>query len=258
MNPRNPPGDPEPADPRSEPPAAGGPSPGSAMPDPFVPGRPGPATLPARLSSALTRPFAGATARFARRIPGSGSSGDAGRMTKEEAAAYDETLRHAFRAAVPFEPARPMPRPAPAPEEPAGALPPPLEAGSPAMSVLGASAVVAALDVGMLEVTTPEPGVAPTSALPAEAPVTPPREPEVIATSGEPSAGEPRAGEPQAIDPQAGDPQAIDPQAPAIGPRTARRPAAASTADLLQVPGTVLSTTDDFFGGLVRRVERHP
>jgi hypothetical protein len=242
MNPRNPPGDPGPADPRSERPAAGGPSPDSAMPDAPAPGRPEPATLPARLSSALTRPFAGATARFARRIPGSGSSGGAGRMTKKEAAAYDETLRHAFRAAVPFEPARPMPRPAPA------------------MIVPEASAFVAALDVGMLEVTTPEPRVAPTSALPAEAPVTPPRDPEApawdpatISTSDGRQANEPPAG-----DLQAREPQALDPQALAIAPRTARRPAAAPTADLLQVPGTVLSTTDDFFGGLVRRVERRP
>jgi len=72
--------------------------------------------LPARPSVAQARPTARASARVGPRVKGDEAPGGPGRVAADEAAAYQEALRQAFRSAIPLEPAGAAPRPAPAPK----------------------------------------------------------------------------------------------------------------------------------------------
>ena len=183
------------------------------------------------------RPFAGAAARLARLVPGGKSPGRAGRAPDAPDAEYDEALRRAFRAAIPLESTRTVPRPVgedePATEDPssgpaatpAGALSPAMEAAPAAATDLLGDIVAGAL--GESEATrnadaTDEidltQAVGPLDALPGSAAGAPPADGFARANGHEPG-----------------------PTAP---------------EDLLEVPESVGATVDDFFGGLVRRVER--
>jgi hypothetical protein len=240
-------------------------------------GRPPPA-LSARVASALARPFRGRSARPA----GSTSGGEPvgpGRATTSDATTYDEALRLAFRSAVPLNPARPTPHPAPdplAPAETAAAKLAP-DTATAAARTIAAGAIVVNAAAGMaVPVDTARDGVG----LPVDSrrddvaggddarvsgvAVGPgvalePTAPELGVAVGPGVALEPTAPEPAApTSPSPAPPPVGGP--PSASPAGWGRPVAGPTApvDLLEVPGNVATTVDDFFTGVVRRAERRP
>jgi hypothetical protein len=163
-----------------------------------------PAHLRAHLLSALTRAFAGTTARRSRGALGSDFPGP---TAGEEAAAYDEALRHAFLTAIPVVPAGPASRGAAHRETRLDAL-----VSHPELRLLESERLLAAAG---LEATVPH-------------------------------------DEPPTLPPERG-PSADLPTGPAT-----RSSGSTAANDLLEVHGSVKIAADDFFGGLVRRVERRP
>jgi hypothetical protein len=236
------------------------PSPPTAIPVPDAPvpgatahgGEPQP-TITGRLSSALRSPLAGASSRLGRLVPGGDASRGSGRRTADEAAAYQEAVRQAFLSADSIVPARPTRRPRGKPE---ATLPPEANA-------VNAVAVEPVLHVrpARLPAATPADDVRP-AVLEAAVPTA------AVPTADLPEADLPEApraqlhaavlaaatvGDAPVADAPAGGPPAISPL-----PGGTRSPGRATTDDLLQVPGSVTTTADDFFGGLIRRVERRP
>lgn len=198
------------------------------------------------------RPFAGAAARLARLVPGGKSPGRAGRAPDAPDAEYDEALRRAFRAAIPLESTRTVPRPVgedePATEDPssgpaatpAGALSPAMEAApAAATDLLGdivagdfkARGLVAGeLDAGALDESEATRNVDATDDLDSI-----------------------RADE--RLDEIQGSAAGLPP-ADGFARANGHQPGPTAPEDLLEVPESVGATVDDFFGGLVRRVER--
>jgi hypothetical protein len=252
-------------------------------------------TLPRRLSSVLasaTAGAAGAADRLAHLVPGGRPRG----RTVDATATYDEALRQAFRTAAPVAPARPTTRRAaetasPAVEGAPGSFAPEAAQAEPeaAQAEPEAAAPFWADPTRAGSGIAPEPGSAPGIAPGTprtRIPGTPGTGPVAAIASG-PTALEPRrsasaTGIP--VVPPAGDPSPVVPPAvpPAMseaalhtgaGPSGASAPSVPSGApeptgprkagdtlsdDLLEVPGSVGAAADDFFGGLVRRVERRP
>lgn len=223
-----------PDDPQSAAPAAPTSSPDAPTPHARVPGGHAPVPLSGRLSSALPRPFAGVSARLARRVPGGEASGGPGPVAADEAAAYQEALREAFRSATPLEPAVAARRPTPQPKAMPGAK-------------VARPAAAEAPDAG--SPTSPPAGAAPMPG--AEV-----RLPAAAVADGPPVAGDP--GPLGAVpDAAASPPAGSTPAGVPVGPgRRSWVPTA--PADLIEVPGSVAIAADDFFGGLVRRVDRRP
>jgi len=126
MNPRTAPENRETSDPAAAPSRAGGPGSDPAAADQTAPSDRPPSTLVERLSSALASAIGGVRERLGRVVPDDGRSAGPGGRSADDAAAYEEALRQAFRAAAPVAPARPAPRreaavgPAPGPEPGSG------------------------------------------------------------------------------------------------------------------------------------------
>ena len=97
-------------------------------------------------------------------------------------------------------------------------------------------------------------GAGPSAAGAPTAAEAPPDEPS--AATGLPPADAAPDVRPSAVAPPAAAPQVVTDPAVAPTSRGARLPRPEAREDLLRVPGSVSSTADDFFGGLVRRVER--
>ncbi len=262
MSPLDAPGDRGAGDPSLELPPPGGSVADVEIPDAGATVDPGPPGRLARLSSALRRPFGGSR-----------------RKAAVEAAASQEAVRQAFLAAESIVPATAQRRP---PAEPGG---PAVAVGDAAGSATGdATHETVALPL-VLRGSGPRPAAAPA----------PP--PSVVADAPEivrvvvvaPAAGTPVAAT-TAVDardantdaPEAGtnareadaavrvaglldvDPPETDmteadaPPAAEPGGPSWRAPGATAPADLLEVHESVTAAADDFFGGLVRRVERRP
>lgn len=211
----------------------------------------------ARVTSALQRASGSVTGRLAElasRVDASRSS----RRSSADGAAYEAAMREAFRSAVPPEPAR-------------------LTRGPAAHGQATPSS--ATLDPGAaLNGATPAPGGPPASATRAlEGPPTPPAPQPAVDTrlTDTPEWWPVRPATPSTVSREAGasvvGPAPADPAAPTLpagspanvtadptagGTGPAGGPATAD--DLLEVPGSVTTRADDFFGGVVRRVERHP
>jgi len=195
-----------------------------------VEGGPPPTTPSAPFPAAVSRAVAVASARLARLVPGNEGAGRAGRTSVAADAGFDEALRHAFRSAGPLEPARPAPRPAGAVE--------PLH-GDP----------VAAVDVSAAE-TSDGPDAVATRELEADSLDGTEASGTVDATTG--LDGTEAVTRPNAVpEPAAGGPPADGPARP-----SGREPGSTAAAALLEAPESVAATADDFFGGLVRRVDR--
>jgi hypothetical protein len=312
MNPRIAPDDREPADPTPAPTHAGAPGPDPATSDAGASADRAASTLVERLSSALAHAIDGAKERISHLVAGDGAAHER-HQTPEEAAAYEEALRQAFRAAAPVVPARPVPRrgaepeaaePGPAAEstaadatgslEAARTTPPeaamaPEAAPTPEASVVGlegglsdlaASGTPDGLEASTSEAEPLSPGAieATETAIETEAMEV---DAAALAAGGLDAAAlaadlaEPVPGD-DAAEPPAGPLAAVGPAAathssapisfPPVGNQPGGPPpgpaprAAGETAseELLEVPESVGTAADDFFGGLVRRVERRP
>ncbi len=214
-------------------------------------------------------------------------------MTAAETSAYEEAVRRAFlaadsilpaspvrrrvepsapteagtvtqggrapaQAAEPAAPDAPLPQPAEPLPQPAEPQPQPARAGAPkaplnrvALPPDGPAAESARAPHASPISRGPEPAAdtRPMGA-PAWWPVRPLAQPAARSEGAKANAASaaPEPAEP----PTAGAPPAISPL-----PRGTRSPGPATTDELMQVPGSVTTTVDDFFGGVVRRVERH-
>jgi hypothetical protein len=219
-----------------------------------------------------------ASAAAAGRLAGLASRGDGStgpRRTAAEEAAYQAAMREAFRSVTPPEPARLTRRPAaqgkPTPASPTARAP----ASPPAPESTRAPESPPAPAARAPETTPawaiPAPGGPPAPATRAlDVPPTPSAPQPAVDTwltdtpewwpvrpaapSAEPST------EPSSVAPSTG-PSSV-PSADATVDATAggTDPAGgpATPDDQMQVPGTVKATADDFFGGVVRRVDRRP
>ncbi len=207
-----------------------------------------------------------ASAAAAGRLAGLASRGDDStgpRRTAAEEAAYQAAMREAFRSVTPPEPARLTRRPA------AQGQPTP---ASPTASAPESTPVPAA----RAPETTPAPAIPAPGGPPAstarvlELPPTPSAPQPAVDTwltdtpewwpvrpavpSAEPSTGPSTvapSAEPSSV-PSAD--ATVDATADGAGPTEGP----ATQDDQMQVPGTVKATADDFFGGVVRRVDRRP
>ena len=203
--------------------------------------------LAARVTSLLGRASAAAAGRLAGLASrGDGSAGP--RRTPAEEAAYQAAMREAFRSVTPPEPARLTRRPAaqgqPTPASPTASAP-----ESTAASATPAPGGPPAPATRALEVpptpSAPQPAVdAWLTDTPDWWPVRP------AAPSAEPSTGPSTTGSPA-------EPSSV-PSADATAGGTDPAGGPATPDDQMQVPGTVKATADDFFGGVVRRVDRRP
>jgi hypothetical protein len=226
------------------------------------------------------RPSAPAIGRLAGRLPGTGT-----RIDPAEAAAYEEAAREAYRAATLLEAARPVaPAPTatlPAPSSgavrsvafvsstgtPGGAAPaaqPTWRQGTAVPIAAPTGTPAASPPATLTGKPAPNPAAVPTAAPVAGPAPKPAPKPAVAARKTEAPAPTSRAGRPGASGPAQTEPAAATPTAePAREPVTAERPArrsrrpAGETAPdhLLAPPKRVSSAADDFFDGLVRRVE---
>ena len=230
------------------------------------------------------RPRAPAIGRLAGRLPGTRT-----RIDPAEAAAFDEAAREAYRAATMLEAARPVaPAPTatlPAPSSgavrsvafvsstgtPGGAAPaaqPTWRQGTAVPIAAPTGTPAASPPATLTRKPAPNPAAVPTAArvaAPAPKPASKPApKPAVAARKTETPAPTSRAGRRDASGPAQTEPAAATPTAePAREPVTAERPArrsrrpAGETAPdhLLAPPKRVSSAADDFFDGLVRRVE---
>ncbi len=183
------------------------------------------------------RPFAGAAARLARLVPGGKGSGRAGRPQDAPDAAYDEALRHAFRVAIPVEPTR-IAAWREGEHEPA----------TDDLTFAPATTPVGALSLA--------PGAAPAAAKDLLGDIVAGALDESEATRNADATDEidlARAVGPlDALPGSAAGPPLANGFARANG----HEPGPTAPEDLLEVPESVGTTVDDFFGGLVRRVER--
>ncbi len=204
----------------------------------------------ARLPSALARTLAGATRRLRGVHPPAGTSGD--RAGPVDDPGYDEALRRAFRAAIPVEPTQTAPWPGsehePATEDsssrpvvtPAGAVSPAAAAAPPAATDLLGDKVARNLKArglvtGELDADALDESEATRHADPTD---------ELDSTRA--------VGPLDAVPASA----AGAPSADGISRANVREPGPTAPEDLLEVPESVGATVDDFFGGLVQRVER--